>query len=218
MLPSQHTSRIQLLIAGAGGFGQVVADVALLLAETGASIEILGFVDDNCALWGSHVLGLPVLGPARGFTGIEYDGVIGAVGDNRKRSEIYKHYRLYCNRPTPTLVHPTAYIARNVELGAGTVICAGAIVGTGSRVGENVILNTGCSVAHHCTVESHVHMAPGSRIAADVHVGEGTLVGVNACAIPQIKIGRWAKIGAGAVVTHPVADKQTVVGVPAHPL
>ena len=48
-----------------------------------------------------------------------------------------------------------------------------------------------------------------------VTVGKGTLFGVGACAIPGVRIGAQATVGAGAVVTRDVADGATALGVPA---
>ena len=41
------------------------------------------------------------------------------------------------------VVHPAAKIGRDVKIGYGAVIIAGAIVNTGARIGRNVIINSG---------------------------------------------------------------------------
>ena len=48
-----------------------------------------------------------------------------------------------------------------------------------------------------------------------MEVGEGTHVGIGACVIQGIKIGKWATIGAGAVIIKDVPDGAVVVGNPA---
>jgi acetyltransferase EpsM len=47
-----------------------------------------------------------------------------------------------------------------------------------------------------------------------VFVGEGTQVGIGACVIQGVKIGKWATIGAGAVIINDVPDYAVVVGNP----
>ena len=42
------------------------------------------------------------------------------------------------------------------------------------------------------------------------------LIGTNATVLPRVTIGRWATIGAGAVVATDVPDYATAVGKPAH--
>ncbi|MGH8896524.1 MAG: N-acetyltransferase, partial [Egibacteraceae bacterium] len=46
-------------------------------------------------------------------------------------------------------------------------------------------------------------------------VSEGASIGARAVVIAGVAIGRWALVGAGAVVTRDVADHALVVGVPA---
>ncbi len=46
-------------------------------------------------------------------------------------------------------------------------------------------------------------------------MGEGTHIGIGACVLPNINIGKWSIIGAGAVVIEDVPDNVIVVGNPA---
>jgi acetyltransferase-like isoleucine patch superfamily enzyme len=59
------------------------------------------------------------------------------------------------------------------------------------------------------------HIAPGAHLGGDVMVGEGTLVGLGASVLPQRHIGKWAVIGAGAVVVKDIPDYAVAVGNPA---
>ncbi len=54
---------MRILILGAGGQGQVLADALLFAAEAGQPVTPVGYLDDNPALWQMRPLGLPVLGP-----------------------------------------------------------------------------------------------------------------------------------------------------------
>ncbi|MNL88314.1 dTDP-3-amino-3,6-dideoxy-alpha-D-galactopyranose 3-N-acetyltransferase [compost metagenome] len=46
-------------------------------------------------------------------------------------------------------------------------------------------------------------------------IEEGASIGANATILPGIKIGQYAMVGAGAVVTKDVPEKAIVVGNPA---
>jgi acetyltransferase-like isoleucine patch superfamily enzyme len=48
-----------------------------------------------------------------------------------------------------------------------------------------------------------------------VEIGDGTWIGIGACVLPNVKIGRHCVIGANAVVTRDVPDYHVAVGVPA---
>ena len=66
--------------------------------------------------------------------------------------------------------------------------------------------------------DDYVHIAPGANLGGDVVVGRGTLIGIGAAVMPQLQLGEWSTIGAGAVVTKNVPAMVTAVGVPAQAL
>lgn len=207
---------LRVIIIGAGGHGQVVADILLAVAEAGGDIDLAGYLDDDAALHGKILLERPVLGPVNSLGEIEHDGVIVAIGDNRTRQRVFDMLEARGAHPV-TACHPRAAIARGVSVGDGCAICAGVVVNPGSVVGKNVILNTGCTVDHHNVIGDHAHIAPGAHLGGGVNVGEGALIGMGATVLPGMAAGNWCAVGAGACVTRPVPDGQTVRGVPARP-
>lgn len=202
------------MIVGAGGHAQVVADCLLRMAETSQSVHPVGYVDDNPALHGAAYLGLPVLGSVAMIATIPHDALLLGIGSNSTRRRLYALLSAGGEHFT-TAIHPRAIVAPNVVFGTGTLVAAGAIINTGTTVGCNVIINTGATVDHGNHIGDHAHIAPGVHLGGDVTVGEGTLVGIGAIVMPQRTVGRWAVVGAGAVVHQAVADETTVVGVPA---
>jgi len=204
----------RVLILGAGGHAQVVADILLRAYEAGVSCRPIGFLDDSSALAGTVIMGLPVLGTLTQLDEFEHDAVIVAIGDNRTRAHIFELAQMRGERVV-NAVHPAAVLAPDVRLGEGVMICAGVVVNTGTVIGDNVILNTGCTVDHHNHIGNHAHIAPGVHLGGDVTIGEGTLVGIGATVIPQRTVGEWSVIGAGSVVTKDIPACAMAAGVPA---
>ncbi|MEX1021281.1 MAG: hypothetical protein WDZ49_16590, partial [Litorilinea sp.] len=64
----------------------------------------------------------------------------------------------------------------------------------------------------------HVHVAPGAHLGGDVHLETGEMVGIGAIILPGRRIGAWAQVGAGAVVTKDLPAGAVAVGVPARPV
>lgn len=205
---------VRILLVGAGGHGQVVADVLQAEARAGRDIELAGYVDDDPKLLGRTLVGGGVRGSIARRKESAYDALIVAIGDNTKRRSIFLELRGEGER-FAAAAHPSAVLAQGVTVGVGTMVCAGAIVGVGTRLGSNTILNTGCSVDHHSTVADHVHVGPGARTGGGVCVGEGALIGMGALLLPGIVVGARAVVGAGAVVTRNVPPAALVVGIPA---
>jgi len=205
---------VRVLILGAGGHAQVVADILLRAHQAGASAYPIGFLDDNSTLVGTTIMGLPVLGTIAQLDEFDHDAVIVAIGDNRTRARIFESVQAKSEKIV-NAIHPAAVLAPDVRLGHGVMICAGVVVNTGTVVGDNVILNTGCTVDHHNHIGDHVHIAPGVHLGGNITIEEGALIGIGAVVIPNRTIGAWSVIGAGSVVTKDIPAYATAVGVPA---
>ena len=192
----------KVLLQGGGGHAKVVLDV--LLSE---GIIVPALVD---AKFTGDVFGVPRMK--------EYDPtferdafVIVAIGDNVIRKQVAE---LTKHRFT-NAIHRSAIISSSVAMGSGNMILHGVIVQAQSMIGNHVIINTGAQVDHDCVVEDYAHIAPRVVLCGNVSVGEGTLIGAGATVIPGKKIGKWATIGAGAVVVTDIPDFAVAVGNPA---
>ena len=206
---------MRALIIGAGGTGQMVADIFRARLESGDEcIQPVGYLDDDPTLQQRSFLDLPVLGTIAQAPDIAHKAVIVAIGANFTRRRIFQQLRDRGEQFVST-IHPTAVIGGAVEIGIGTMICAGAVVNTGSQIGRGVVLSAGCAVSHHNHLEDYVHVALGAHLAGHVKIGEGALVGVGAAVIPGCSIGDWAVVGAGAAVICDIPANTTAVGVPA---
>jgi len=206
---------MKILIIGAGGHGQVVADILLAMRKAGEkAVQVVGFVDDDTNLHQKQVLDRPVLGTIQDCAHLPHDALIMGIGHNPTRAAIFEKLKAQ-GEQFFTAIHPAATLGSRVEVGRGSVICAGVVVNVGTIIGQNVILNTGCTVDHHNRLGNHVHIAPGAHLGGDVTVGEGALVGIGATVVPQGQVGAFSRVGAGAVVTGPVPPRTTVVGIPA---
>ena len=201
---------MRVLVVGAGGHGQVVADILRAAARGGEPIEFGGYLDDRAVRTDDG----PVFGPVGAIRQIPHDAVVVAIGDNGTRARISERLRAAGER-LAIARHPTAIVSERLCAGDGTMICAGVIACVGVSLGTGVILNTGCTVDHHSRIGDYVHVAPGVRIGGEVSIGDRALIGIGAVLLPRVNIGRGAIVAAGAVVTSDVPPDVTVVGVPA---
>jgi sugar O-acyltransferase (sialic acid O-acetyltransferase NeuD family) len=200
------------------GAGTHVKSVLEAIRSAGR-FEPTALVDDDPALAGSDVLGVPIVAPDA-LERFRADGVahafagVGGVGDNSVRERVFERL-LESGFELPPIVHASAVVSPLARIGRGVHVLAGAIVNAEAEVGDNVILNTGAIVEHDCRIGTHTHVGPGVRLAGMVTVGERAHVGIGAVAIEGIRIGSGALVAAGAVVVRDVPEGGRVAGVPA---
>lgn len=190
----------KLIIIGASGHGGVVADLADLLGYS------VCFWDDDISKKISNYLVFQ-----RGKIVPENSSIIIGIGSNIIRKNISLEYE---NDSYVSLIHPNSNTSKNIKIGIGSVIVAGACINNGAFIGDHCIINTGVVVDHDCVINNFVHISPNATICGNVTVGNGSWVGAGAIIIQGIKVGKNVTIGAGSVIIKDIPDNATVVGNP----
>lgn len=151
-----------LLILGAGEFGEVVKEIA----EDMGGYSQIEFLDDLA------ICALGKLDEYAQYTG-EFSDAIVAIDDPFIRMK-YTEKIHECGYHVPILIHPTAFVSRTAKVGMGTVIEPMAVVNTSSKVGVACILAPGATVNHHATVCDAVHLGTNSTVLSNTMVPAGT--------------------------------------------
>ena len=198
---------MRLIIVGASGHGKVVADVAKHCGYT----DIV-FLDNDPEI--KDCSGYPVIGQDTMTAELEGD-VFVAVGNAETRKRLMERDT---GRNFPVLVHSSAVIADDVEIGKGSVVMAGVVINPGAKIGKGCIVNTSSSVDHDCVVGDFCHISVGAHLSGTVELGEGVWIGAGATVSNNVNICGGCMIGAGAVVIKDINEPGTYVGVPAKPI
>ncbi|GAC1349084.1 MAG: acyltransferase [Vulcanimicrobiaceae bacterium] len=136
-----------------------------------------------------------------------------------------------------TRVWHHAHIRTRARLGARCIVGKGAFIDFDVVIGDDSKLQNYACVYHGTSLGRGVFVGPhavftndlrpratdpsfaplrdGEWTVGETSVDDGAAIGANATILPGIRIGRWAMIGAGAVVTRDVAPYALVVGTPA---
>ncbi|MBU1211365.1 MAG: acetyltransferase [Alphaproteobacteria bacterium] len=208
---------MEMIFWGGRGHAKVLAEIVRMQGS-----QVCAVFDNNSALE-SPLEGVPMHYGMDGFSRwlgrADRKGSVGgiaAIGGmaGPARCEFLKLFRHY-GIPTPSLVHPEAYLAPSVTLGDNCHVLAMAVVCADACLGEATIVNTKASVDHECQIGDGVHVAPGATICGCVEVGRFSMVGAGAIVLPRVRIGEGALIGAGAIVTQDIPDGVVAYGQPA---
>ena len=122
------------------------------------------------------------------------------------------------------------HVCAGARIGDGCTLGQGVYVGNEVRIGNNVKIQNNVSVYDAVTLEDDVFCGP-SMVFTNVYnpraavsrkdeyrqtlVRQGATLGANCTVVCGVTIGRYAFIGAGAVINRNVPDFALMVGVPA---
>ncbi len=129
-----------------------------------------------------------------------------------------------------TRVWHFAHVSPGARIGAQCSLGQGVYVGDDVLIGDNVKIQNNVSVYDAVTLEDDVFCGP-SMVFTNVHnprsavprkaeyrrtlVQRGATLGANCTVVCGVTIGRYAFVGAGAVVSRDVPAFALVLGVPA---
>ncbi len=137
-----------------------------------------------------------------------------AMGDNQARLALSRQIEAAGLR-LATLIHPTAFVSPRALVGAGSSVCAGAVIQPNARLGLACLVNTCASVDHDCQLAPGVHLSPGAHLSGRVVIGEGTWLGTGVAVRDGITIGSGITVGVGGVVVENLSAPGVYVGIPA---
>lgn len=200
----------QIALLGAGDQARVIAD-ALEAVPQDLSIVLVDKDDSSV----DKRLSYPRLKWSEFTLSNLTQGVV-ACGDNWKRSLITQE--VLKSKPGfqfINVIHPSAIVSRNAQMGVGNVILAAAVVGPGTVIGNHCLINTRASIDHDCHLGEFSSIGPGAVLGGSVTVGAFCIVALGACILHSRRLAPHSLVGAGATVVEDVPEKAVSFGVPA---
>lgn len=112
----------------------------------------------------------------------------------------------------PVVQSPLAYLSPLAKVACGSILMHGSIVNAGADVGTNCIVNSRALIEHGAKVGDFCHISTGAIINGDARVGAGTFLGSGALVREGVQIGSKCLIGMGARITRDLPDGSVVKG------
>ena len=178
-------------------------------------LEIAGFLDNDPKKKNSDFFGFPVFGGIEMVESLAHPdvGFVNLItGNTRTRYETSRAIVAAGGRLT-NFIHPSIDLTM-CSLGVGIYLQEAVVIQACVEIGDNSSIHMGALIGHETIIGNSVFIAHAVSISGCCSIGDGTFIGTNATVLPRIKIGSWATVGAGTVITKDVPDYAVVVGNP----
>lgn len=183
-----------LLIVGSGGHGRAVAEAASM---TGEWTDIV-FADDSYPT--QQQSGDWCIAGATGQLPElvrSCHAAIVAIGNQAVRARLTGALA-DLGIPLATIVHPWAWISKSAEVGGGSAIMAGAVVGSHARLGKGVIVNANATADHDAILGDFAHLGVGVQLAGGVVVEDRAWLQAGSCAGYRVRVPADAVLPPGS--------------------
>lgn len=128
-----------------------------------------------------------------------------------------------------TYVWQYSIILEDAKIGSNCNINCHCFIENDVKIGDNVTVKSGVYLWDGITIENDVFIGPNVTFVNDVYprskkypekfagsiIKEGASIGANSTILANVKIGKYALIGAGSVITKNVPDFTLWIGNPA---
>ncbi|NLK98433.1 acetyltransferase [Defluviitalea saccharophila] len=208
----------KLVIVGAGGLGREVARYIKDINQMHPSYELIGFIDSDPGKKGIEYFGVPVLGDFDILSTLAepYEKLYGfcAVAKPSIKSRLILQMKEH-NLDMINIIHPTAYISPEVQIGEGVLISPYCVLTTNIIIGNYVHINPQCGIGHDTTIADYSTLYWNVNVSGNVTIEERVEIGSKAFIKQGLTVQKESVIGAGAVVIQSVESGITAAGVPA---
>ena len=181
--------------------------------KTGQWAEMV-FIDDHAAA--DSLLDCPIVGfqTFRRRYRPEDTRFVITIGEPKFRREAFDRMTA-AGYHGAQLIHPSADLCPDAELGEGAVIGPGVSVGSLAKIGNNFYAAKGASIGHDVVIGNHTRVGAGAFIGGHTVIGENAFIGSGALLKDRIQIGDFSVVAIGSAVFSDVAAGTTVMGNPA---
>ena len=202
----------KVLVIGTGGLAREFTTFF------SGQVEIVGFTSNNKDEYENYNLPGVFFGGDIDPAIVGTDQCVIAIGNPEDKEKISNKLESK-GFSFPSLIHSTSVVGSNIETSTkGVIISPNCTVGTNVLFGNHVYLNFMVGVGHDCVFKGYNQANPGVQIGGFSEIGSHVMLGANSTIRQDLKIGKGATVGSGAVVLSGVRDGITVVGNPARKL
>ena len=196
--------------------GRTIYDMAHESKGYGTEYDIRGFIDDNMSALDNFENYPPIIAPISGYIPNLEDIFVCSIGGLSRRKcmeEIIAKGGQFL-----TMIHHTARIGTNVEIGEGTIVGAFTTIGADAKVGKYNMIQSYTVIGHDSKIgdwnriDTHVTLVGGTIVQDETDIHTSAMISHNVTVESHSRVAAWS------FVIRRVTEGTTVLGNPAKKL
>lgn len=204
-----------LVIIGAGSFGEDMLDNIRIINEEEPHWNLLGFIDDTRT---GDIDGVPVLGNLDAFLRMDkHIQYFVAVMDSKVRERIMNICRA-AGFTGAVILHNDVTLEDNVTLGEGSFVGFGSVLMSGTHVGAGVIFEQAVAVCAEVQVGEFSTCRTFINLGKSVRIGKRNYFDLRCTVSDGITTADDCRFAIGTVVLEDIPTTGEYAGVPAKPV
>lgn len=176
--------------------------------------EFVGFVDDDHSKKSSQfkIFSREVF---KELEDLYVLAVPGSPQSFQSRKEIISSLPFKDPKRFVTIIHPTASVGKNVQIGRNCLIMAGVVITSNACIGDHICVLPNSIIHHDVIIEDYTLIGSKVVIAGGTRVGENCYIGSGSNLMNGISVGDCSLIGMGSNVLRSVVENSKMAGNPA---
>ncbi len=202
-----------LVIIGAGDLGRELVWLIEDINKIKPTYVILGFLDDDPNKQSSKFYGYEVIGTTASLSKYSKTSdvyAVIAIQEGAIRKKIVESNLAFDK--WETLVHPSAHIARTVNIGKGCMFFMNSIVSVDSSIGDFSLCYFSSTISNDCEIGKYVSIMSNVSVSEYVKIKDEAYLSAGSSVNPNIVIGASSRVAVGGIVTKDCKDGTLISG------
>lgn len=112
------------------------------------------------------------------------------------------------------IIHPKAFVEKNVAIGEGVIILPGVVVDQYVTINDINYLDIGTIIGEETIIGSNNYFSAGSTIAGSVNIGENNFFGLNTTIVNGLTLGNNNFVNAQSLIYKNIGNNKKIATYP----
>lgn len=204
---------MKLCVYGAGGQGREIVDLVRRIEKETPLYDEIFFADDVIGKKEYYNMRVFTFEEVKNFFKNDEIEFVVSLGDTENKELLYEKVKK-AGYKFATIIDSSAKISCGAKIKEGVVL-ASAYISSDVEIGSGSLISEGAIIGHDVKIGKYCQISPGAFIGGYSNIGDNVFIGPMATIRDRITVGKSAVVAMGAAVYNDIPEGYTAIGNPA---